>query len=184
MAGTTDTQSIRFGQVTDIITHTMQANMADDIAAQLNAADAAALVALERPVAHVRRITSQGYTAGVRAAVSFDNEVYDTAGMFTVGVNPTRITAVSGAGTGNYMLFGTVTLSTTGTSTAGHLSIWKNGVTLLGQRTVWGQLQKNSITLQAYAGAVGDYFEMHFEYAGSGTPSLTFAELFVRKVSL
>lgn len=184
MAGTTDTQSLRFGQVTDVITHTMQANLADDIATQLDAADAAATSALKLPIVHVRRVASQGYTAGVRAAVIFDSEVTDTAGMVTIGVNPTRVTVVSGAGVGNYMFHGIVTLSTTGTTTVGHLSVFRNGVTLLGQRSMWAQRADISITLQAYAGSVGDYFELHYEYAGTGTPTLTFGQFWARKVSL
>lgn len=184
MAGVTDTQSIRFGQVTDIITHTMQANLADDVAAQLDAADAASLLALKRPAVYVTRI-SQAFTAGVTASVSFDTIQYDTTGtQVNLGTFPTRVTVGATAGAGIYMVHGVATYSTTGSPTATNLSVLKNGTTLMGQRMIWGGVGALDLTLLVYAANTTDYFELQYLYIGSGTPTVTFGQFWVHKISL
>lgn len=188
MSGITDTQSLRFGQVTDPISYTMQADLANDVAAQLDAADTAASGtngALKRPAVNVRRVTNQLFSVNVRAGIAFDNLVYDTNGMTNLGVNPLRACIVgTNSGTGIYQLFGQVTFSTTGASTSVELSFWKNGATQIAQRQ--GYLQVNTISsgCHVYLGTLADYMEMHFEYNGTGTPTVTFAQCWVRKVSL
>jgi hypothetical protein len=185
MAGTTDTQGLRFGEITDPISHTTLASLADDIATQLDQADAAATAALKRPVVFVRRVTGQSITANAQAVVTFDNLVYDTHGMVNLGSQPTRVTAVSAAGLGVYTFQARVSAQfSSGTWTAGHISVWKNGTTNLGQRMQWAPRSDMSITCRAFLANVGDYVDLRFEHDGSGTLNITLAEFWVSKVSL
>lgn len=185
MPGVTDTQSIRYGLVTDPLSHTTQAYLAEDIAAQLDAADAAGAVALKRPAVFVRRTIGQLYSVGVKAGIAFQSLIYDTHGMTLLGTQPLRAAIVgASSGIGNYEFKGTATLSSTGACTAGHLSFWKNGTVPLGQRTMFAQQSTIALTVPAYLGTIGDYVEMHYQYDGAGTPTITFAECWVRKLSL
>jgi hypothetical protein len=185
VAGVTDTQSLRFGQVTDVITHTMQANLADDIATQLDAANTAAVPVLKPPVVYIRRNANQLFSVGVRAGIAFDAVIYDTNTMTNTGTQPLRAAIVgASSGIGTYMFDGMINLSTTGSCSAGHISFWKNGVTLLGQRTIWAQRGPVTLGLQVYLGTLGDYVEMHYQYDGTGTPTVIFAECWVHKLSL
>jgi hypothetical protein len=185
VTGTTDTQSIRYGHAADPMNWTMLRDEADDIATQLDAADAAGSGALKRPVVRVSRTIAQLFSTGVKAGIAFQTLIYDTNGMTLLGTQPLRAAIVgANSGIGTYMLQGIATLSTTGVATAGHLSFWKNGVTFLGQRTMSSQVNDISLTVQAYLGTIGDYVEMHYQYDGTGTPNITSAQCWVRKVSL
>lgn len=187
MAGTTDTQSLRFGQVTDVLSDTTVGNLADDIAVQLTAADTAATGtggALKRPLVWVRRASGQLYSVGVRAGIAFTTAIADTDAMTNLGTSPLRAAIVgAGHGAGLYMVHGQARLSSSGTPTASHLSVWKNGATLLSQRTMWTQDSGViSVTAQGYL-VVGDWIELHYQYDGAGTPTITLADCWVRKLS-
>lgn len=182
MAGTTDTQSLRFGQVTDVITHTMVANLADDIAAQLDAADAAQLTVLKRPVVFVRRLANQATAAGVQAPVTFDDKPTDTHLMVDLATQPTRITVNSSAGAGMYMFHARLTAETgVGTWTAGHLSFYKNAVQI-SQRSAFAQRNATTLTAQVQMN-VTDFMQVRFQHDGTGTPNITFVECWVHKLN-
>lgn len=182
MAGTTDTQSLRFGQVTDVMTHTMLANLADDIAAQLDLADAAQASVLKRPVVFVRRLASQPTVAGVQAPITFDDLPTDTHAMVDLATQPTRITVNASAGAGMYMFHAKVSAQTgVGTWTAGHLSLYKNAVQI-SQRTAYAQRNDITITAQVLMN-VTDFMQVRYQHDGTGTPNITFAECWVHKLN-
>src|ERR1041384_3925766 len=137
MAGTTDTQSIRFGQDTDVIDHTTLKNLADDVAAQLNAADTARTAALTRPAVFVRRISALALPAAASTVVPFDDLVYDTHGLCNLGTQPTRVTVSASSGAGVYMVHAVpISWDKTGWTRA-DVVVSKNSTAYM-QRTLWG----------------------------------------------
>lgn len=168
MAGTTDTQSLRFGQVTDVISHTMQANLADDIAVQLDAADVARAATLKGPVAGASR-GSMNLPVGVAQLVTFTSEMFDTHGMIDIATQPTRLTVPSSAVAGIFEVHFEALWDTTGW-TRGDIYFYKNGG-FYSQRTWYAPQSLGTVrfTSQVWLGASGDYLQVYVSHEGGGT---------------
>lgn len=182
MPGITDTQSIRFGQVTDPLDWTMLRNEADDIATQLDAADTAKTAALTRPAARVRRLAQVALPVNTTTTIAFDSEDFDTHGIADVGgANPSRITAVSAAGTGHYMFSASLTANSA-SWTLGRLGLFKNGA-LARERALWfppgGSLGVQGII---YLGVIGDFVDLRVYHEGGGSDLTIFVGLSVFKL--
>lgn len=173
MAGVTDTQSIRFGQVTDVITHTMIANEADDIAVQLDAADAARIVAEKRPIAWTRRAAVLGIPVAAATAVPFDTEVWDTHAMIDIAGQPNRITIGATAGTGVYL----VQVEAVGTYTGwtiGALILLRNGAVHI--EKTFPTIQSGdtmSLSMIINATATTDFYTVSIYHEGGGTTNMS-----------
>lgn len=184
MPGVTDTQSIRFGLVTDPYGDwTMVRNEADDIATQLDAADAAKTAALGRPAVSVRRSAALAIPVGVATTVPFDFENFDTHGMADVGgANPSRITAVAAAGAGHYMFSATANVNSV-SWTRGDIQLFKNGG-IARSRMLWfppgGTL---GLTAIIWLGAVNDYVELRVYHEGGGSDNTIFVNLTAYKLT-
>lgn len=184
MGGVTDTQSLRYGYVTDVITHAMVANLADDIAAQLDAADIARTKALKRPEARAQRSATLSIPVNTITPIPFDTIAYDTHGMIDLVGQPNRVTVVSAAGIGVYWARAQVSVDTTGW-TKGDILLYKNGA-FGGQKTSWGPQSFNGGPSGEFIvpmTAVGDYFEIRLYHEGGGTTTLFDTQFWVRKVS-
>jgi hypothetical protein len=182
MPGVTDTQSIRFGLVTDPIDWTMVRNEADDIATQLDAADVAKLAALTRPIVKVRRVAAQALPVGVATAISWDSTVQDTHGMSGVGTGtPTRVTVSAAAGAGHYMVAAAATLNSA-SWTRGDMQLFKNGG-LIRARELWfppgGSLGLSAIV---WLGAVADFLDLRIYHEGGGSDNTVFVQLTAYKL--
>lgn len=184
MPGTTDTQSLRFGTVDDVITHTMQANLADDIATQLNSADTARTAALTRATARVGRLSST-FTLPVSAVtvVTMDLLTWDTHGMVNLGTQPQRVTTTASSGAGLYHATVTAQVDTTGW-TKGDLIINKNGG-FYAQRTWWGPQNLDTLLHEAFVplDAVSDYLTFALYHEGGGSTTVYSVEAWVQKVT-
>lgn len=180
MAGTTDTQSLRFGQVDDIITHTMIANLADDIAVQLNAADTARTKALTRPQVQIVRNAALALPASAFTAVPFDSEIIDTHAMVDLVGQPQRVTCGATAGIGTYHVMAEANVDTTGW-TRGDIVINKNG-SFYDQRTFWGPLSLLNMETFVYFGAITDYVSISIYHEAGGTTNTNTVYLYVQKV--
>lgn len=182
MPGVTTTQSLRFGYVTDPVDWTMQRNLADDIAVQLDAADVAKAAALGRPAVEVRRNAALALADGSTVLVPMDNEIYDTHNMVdTAGANPSRVTVNASSGTGHYYASGIFTANTTSWS-RGEIQLCRNGV-IQRSRSLWfppgGQINVAGIV---YLGTVGDYLDLRVNHTGGGTTNATFVLFYVFKL--
>ena len=182
MPGVTSTQNLRFGYVTDPQDWTMQRNLADDMARELDAADVAKAAALGRPAVHVRRNATLALGDGATVLVPMDSEIYDTHGMVDVaGANPSRVTVTASSGTGHYFASGIVTANTTGW-TRGDIQLSRNG-TIQRSRTLWFQ-PGGSINVSGivYLGTVGDYLDLRVFHTGGGSTNATFVQFYVFKL--
>lgn len=182
MPGVTDTQSIRFGYVTDPTDWTMMRNEADDIAAQLDLADIAKTAALGRPLVFARRTATLALADGATVLVPLDSEIYDTHNMVdTAGANPSRVTVNTASGIGHYMVSCYSTVNATGW-TRGDIQLYKNG-TLNRGRSLWsppgGTLNLSGIV---YLGTIGDFLDMRLFHTGGGTTNATFCIFYVFKL--
>jgi hypothetical protein len=185
MAGITDTQSLRFGQVTDPISWTMQRDLADDIAAQLDAADTARTAALKRPTAMARRSASLSIpVAPTITTVTFDQEVAgDTYNMIDLATQATRITVSAAAGAGVYMAQAVLQGSYT-SWTRGDLILSRTGV-FYGQRTWYSPQDLNVLSAcwMVNMPSVGDYFTLGVYHEGGGSTGTVDISLRVFKIS-
>lgn len=185
MAGVTDTQSLRFGQVSDVITHTMVRDLADDIAVQLDAADAARLVAQKRPVAWARRaLTAQSLPVGLPAVITFDQELVDTHSMIDLATQPTRITCGATAGTGIYL----VQVNLVAFMAAwgrGDLGVRKNGTTPQVQKAFISPLDLvgHHASMLINFAATTDYVEMTTYHESGGATNTSVAWMRVTKIT-
>lgn len=169
MAGVTDTQSLRFGQVTDVITHTMIANLADDFATKLDAVDAVRAAVLRRPVAWARKNNITPLAVNTQTTVAFDTKLADTHGMIDLVGQPTRITATSLAGPGFYVVEAAATCDSA-SWTRGDISIFKDGA-VAAQRTLISPVSLCDMTVTAiiWLGVVTDFLDMRLYHEGGGT---------------
>lgn len=181
MAGITDTQSLRFGQVTDPISFTMQKNLADDIARELDAVDAAKQVGLGRPVARMSRNATQSLAVNTLVTINFDTEVFDTHNMINLGTNAQRVTVSSEAGVGMYFVTARASADTTGW-TRGDLQITRNGGVYY-QRTQWSPQGNNNTGGMMYLPNVGDFIDVRMIHQGGGTTNIQNVNLYVWKLS-
>lgn len=179
----TDTQSLRFGQVTDVITHTMQQNLADDIAAQLDLADTARTAALKRPIARVQRGTALAIPVTTVTVVPWVTELTDTHAMVDIATQPTRITAGATAGTGAYIVQADLQGSYTGWTRA-DLLIYKNGA-VYAQRTWFTPQDFNilAITTMVNFGVVGDFVDLRIYHEGGGSTNTLTVNMNATKIS-
>jgi hypothetical protein len=169
MAGTTPTQSIRFAELADVESHTVLANLADDVATQLDAADVARTHGLKTPVAKAERNAALNIPVSTITTVPMDQIDGDTHGMINLGSFPNRITVSASAGAGLYQIeaFG-VTVDTTGW-TRGTIHIRKNGAAFYSKslfKPVSFVGLNTEITVNL---AVADYIEIAVEHEGGGT---------------
>lgn len=182
MAGVTDTQSIRFGQVTDVITHTMLANEADDIAVQLDAADVARTTALKRPVAWTRRNATLALPVTTQTLVQFDTEVYDTASMVDIAGLPFRVVVGATAGAGVYLAQAEFNGDYTGWTTA-ILAIQRSGTDLVQKRFHHPQ-SGSGLSMQMFINmALSDYLTATIWHEGGGTTNVNSVQLRAAKIS-
>jgi hypothetical protein len=172
MPGATQTQSLRYGYVTDPLSYTMQRDLADDIAAQLDVADAARTAAMKRPVARVARNTTLSLPASTVTVVPWTSiTAPDTHGMVDLVGQPNRVTVNAASGTGTYWAIGNIQLLYTAWTRA-DIMIYRNGV-FYAQRT-WrapSDLTALEFTVLVNLPTIGDYLSMHVYHEGGGTTS-------------
>jgi hypothetical protein len=181
MANTTPTQSIRYAEVPDVLTHTALANLADDVATQLDAADTARTHALKTPYANIDRNATLALPVTTVVTIPWDSLVTDTHGMVNLGLNPTRITVSASAGAGLYqVIVGNTSLDTTGW-TRGDISFRKNGTQFVSKDFFQPINAMNFETIVSMA--VADYIECHIWHEGGGTTTLFSANIRMQKVS-
>lgn len=182
MGNTTPGLALRYGYDGDVITHATVANLADDIAAQLTAADTARAAALRRPVFYGRRaLGTQNLPVSTTVIVQMDQEIFDTHGMINLGTDNTKISCVAGSGAGIYEL--TMMARCTTTSwTKGEWAILKNGVVVVQQTVLAPSSNNHAAPLQVALG-VGDYAQVSLYHEGGGTTTLNYIEIRGRKVS-
>lgn len=182
MAGVTDTQSIRFGQDTDVIDHTLLKNLADDVAVQLDAADVARTAALKRPAVFLQRLAVLALPAAASTVVPYDTLNYDTHGMVNLGGQPTRVTVSASSGAGIYMVHAVpISWDKTGWTRA-DVIVSKNGTPYM-QRTLWGPQSTMAVQGMVFLGTVGDYIETLIYHESGGTTNLSVMNLYVWKVA-
>lgn len=183
MGGITDTQSIRFGYVTDPIDWTMLRNEADDIAAQLDLADVQAAAALRSPAAIARRSASLAVAVSTLVAIPFDTEVEDTHGMIDIAGQPQRLTVSSSSGAGLYTVQLMTQSDTTGW-TRGDLVVNKNGSFYC--RKTWRAPQSfgwMALTASMHLGTVGDFVSFQIFHEGGGTTNTISVEASIFKIA-
>lgn len=185
MPGLTDTQSLRFGVEADPISYTMQRDLADDIAAQLDAADVLRTAVLKLPVVSLRRNAALAIPVTTATPIPWDVEVEDSHNMVDLATQPTRVTAVAAAGTGLYML--DVFLQCDMTSwTRADIMLQRNG-TFYSQKSYYNPQNFDwlSATWMIDLDTVGHYFTVGLYHEGGGTTNLLggVGELKVFKVS-
>lgn len=183
MGTTTPTQSLRYAYVTDVISHTASKDLADDVAAQLDAADVARTAALKRPIAKARRTAAQSIVDSSFVTVTFDTEVWDTHAMIDIAGQPTRITCGATAGIGIYLVRARVnTIAGTG-FTRSDIGILKNGV-VKHQNEQWGAVTDEMYCAGHVAlGATTDFLTMTIRHIGGGTINASFIELTAQKIA-
>jgi hypothetical protein len=182
MAGVTDTQSLRFGQVSDVIDHTTVKNLADDIASRLDTQDLARTKALTRPEVYVQRNAALSVPVSTITVVPWDSEQIDTHAMVDLVGQPTRVTCGATAGTGIYLVGFYVSIDTTGW-TRGDLLISINGIQYA-RRTWWGPVSGVGMWLdtQVYLSATTDFITGSILHEGGGSTSTFQATMRVQKV--
>lgn len=183
MSGTTDTQSLRFGQLDDIITHTMIKNLADDMAVQLDAADVARTHALKRPQALANRGATFTVAATTIQVVTFDTVGWDTHSMINLGTQPTRVTVGATAGAGRYETSLYVFTDTTGW-TKGDLIVNKNG-SFYAQKTWWGPQSLDYLDIQVMLPmlSITDFLTFAIYHEGGAATTVFGVDAFVQKIS-
>jgi hypothetical protein len=180
MSGTTPTQSIRFAEIPDVLSHTVLANLADDVATQLDAADTARTHALKTPFVNIDRNATVNVPVTTVTTISWDSLITDTHAQVNLGTNPTRITCSATAGAGLYQVVVNVTVDTTGW-TRGDIAFRKNN-TIFTSRDFYQPVNQMSFeTIVALA--VNDYIEAHVYHEGGGTTTLFGANIRMQKVS-
>jgi hypothetical protein len=183
MPGITDTQAIRFGYVTDPISYTMIRDEADDIAAQLDAADASAAVVLQSPAAIVRRNAALPIAVSTLVAVPWDVEVEDTHAMVDIAGQPQRLTASAAAGAGLYTVQFLAQTDTT-SWTRGDVVVNKNGAFYCRKTYRAPQpFDYMQLTVQMHLGVVGDYVSFQMFHEGGGTTNLIEAYAYIFKIA-
>lgn len=184
MAGVTDTQSLRFGEVEDVITHTMVRDLADDIALQLDAADVAQATALKKPIIWASRFGGLSLPVSPTITlVPWLSENQDTHAMLDIATQPTRFTASATSGTGVFMVNVQARLDTTGW-TRGDMIFYKNGV-FFGQKSFLAPQNLNMLqaTFMINLGTVGDYITVGLYHEGGGSTSVSSIVGWCHKVS-
>ena len=182
MAGVTDTQSIRFGQVTDVQTHTMIANEADDIATQLDAADLARTAALKRPTAWSKRSAVIAIPVTSQTLIQMDTEVWDTHSMVDIAGLPFRVVVGATAGAGVYLVQAETNGDYTGWTTA-IIAIQKNGTDWVSKRFHLPQTGEVLGLQMLVDMALNDYFTMTIYHEGGGTTNAFSCNLRACKMS-
>jgi hypothetical protein len=180
MAGTTPTQSIRYGELPDVLSHTVLANLADDVATQLDAADLARTHALKTPYANVDRNAIDTVPVSTVKTITWDSLVTDTHGMVNLGLQPTRLTCSASSGAGLYHVVVNATVDTTAW-TRGNIAFRKNTVMFVSRDFYQPVNQLSFETVVALA--VTDFIECHVFHEGGGTTSLFGANIRIQKVS-
>jgi hypothetical protein len=180
MASTTPTQSLRFAQVGDVLTYTALANLADDVATQLDAADVARTHALKTPYANVDRNATINVPVTTVTTITWDSLVTDTHSMINLGTQPTRMTVSASGGAGLYHVVIQAVVDVTGW-TRGDISLRKNGTQFI-SRDYYHPINQMSIETVVNL-AVADYIECHVYHEGGGTTTLFSANGRIQKVS-
>jgi len=169
MAGTTTNFGLRYAEVNDVLSHTAEANLADDIAVDLTTQDAARTVALKRPIV---RVGNNGYAlpVGVVTTVIWDYETYDTHGLFNSGVSTSRLIIPSAATSGIWHVKAHVSFINASNWTLFEITIRKNGGLTL-RRKYYGNPASATIEGLIWLGAAADYVDMavYHESGGSAT---------------
>lgn len=183
MGGTTDTQSLRYGTVDDVISYLMQANLADDIATQLNAADTARTAGLHRPQVNITRNAALAIPVSTTTAVPYDTLNQDTHGMVNLGTQPTRVTCNASAGTGIYHVRFDASVDTTGWTKA-DLTVYKNGAFYDG-RTFWGPQTFAPMEFETfvYLNLTTDFITTNIYHDGGGSTNTNQVFLYVQKIA-
>jgi hypothetical protein len=169
MPGVTATQSLRYGYVTDPVSYTMQRDLADDIAAQLDAADVLRTAAMKKPVVFASRNTALTLPNLTLTTVPFTSSQYNTHGMVDIATQPTRITVTAAAGAGQYLVETHIQWTYAGW-TRGDITILRNGV-FYAQKT-WVSPQDQDVlqfTTMVDMPNIGDYLSMQVYHEGGGT---------------
>lgn len=183
MSGTTDTQSLRYGTVNDVISHLTVANLADDIAAQLDAADTARTHALKRPTVGLLATSTFSLPVSTVTVVTFNSLQWDSHSMVNLGTFPQRITLNASAGTGLYHVYVSATCDTTGW-TKGDVIVQKNGSTY-DQKTFWGPVSNVGLDMETFVqmDVVTDYFTFALYHEGGGSTTVFEVDVYLQKIS-
>jgi hypothetical protein len=169
MPGTTDVQLLRYGYDTDVLTHTMQANFADDVATKLTALDAQRTKALKRPSVYVQN-NSMNIPITTVTTASFNFEGWDTHGLWNIGT-PTRLVIPTSAEAGLYWVQARVSSTFGGTPwTQGEITIRKNGGNTLRTKYI-GNPYRMNVEGIVWLGAAADYVDMAVYHEGGGSSS-------------
>ena len=174
MPGITDTQSLRFGQVGDPLSHTTLRNLADDLAVQLDAADVLRSSVLKRPVTWLSRGIALALPVSTYTAVPFTGALVNTHGMADIGTQPTRATVTASAGAGRYLVECHIQFLYTSWTKA-EIAVYKNG-SFYGSKS-WASPQDLNVLQYATLvdlNAVGDYIEMRVNHEGGTTTGDSF----------
>lgn len=119
---------------------------------------------LGAPRCRVRRTSSQSFTTGTPAAVSFTgSDIYDEGAMHDPSTNPSRITIPTGCG-GQYSIGASVKLSSATT--------WDLYVKINGGANSYAQIQGTGSRLSIhseYPMSAGDYFEIFVVQVSGGS---------------
>lgn len=183
MPGITDTQSLRFGYVTDPISHTMQRDLADDTAAQYDAADVARSAALQKPVVSIQRNAALAVPVTTITTIPWDIEITDTHGMVDIPTNPTRVTAVTAAGSGLYLAEIDVQSNMLGW-TRGDVILRRNG-TFYAQKSWYNPQDLNHLQFSSFIDldTVGHYLEWCLYHEGGASTNTVIVEARVFKAT-
>ncbi len=185
MPKVTDTQSLRYGVVGDPVSYTMIRDLADDIATQLDLADAARITAMQRPSVLVGRTTALSLPASMTPVpwtTTFGSP--DPHGMTAVGGGtPSRVTVTASAGAGTYFVTAEMQNLYTGWTRA-DIAIYRNG-SYYAQRTWRAPQDLNPLQFSSLVNLpnVGDYVEMYVYHEGGGTTSGNSFSMYVTKNS-
>lgn len=175
MAGVTSAQSLRYATVDDPVSATFTENLAEDIARELDAIEAARVVAMKPPVAIARNIGGQSIpVGGVGTVLQWTTEEIDTHGMIDLVSNNTRITVSSAAGAGLYWVDVIVGGSVPSAWSMIELSIRKNGG-VQARRKYWNTASTTQTTpkfgMFIWLGAVTDYVDVVLYHEGGASES-------------
>lgn len=182
MGGVTDTQSLRFDVLSDVISLGAVKNLADDVAVQLDAADVPRTAGLKRPICRGRRSAALSVAAATTVTVPFDVEVWDTHNMLDVaGPNPSRFTVGAAAGVGLYYVGARVQVAGGVSFTRTDIQICKNAG-MKYQDTQWGQIVGHLyVAGYIWLGATTDFLTVTVSHIGGGTVNMSGIDMWCYK---
>jgi hypothetical protein len=183
MGSTTPNLALRYPYVTDVISHTNESQLADDIATALGTMDTARTTALKMPTFYGQRNATQSMAVSVETKLQMDTEVEDTHGMINIGTDATRVTCTAQSGAGVYE-FSLMFAATMTSWTRGDLILSKNGV-FVTQQELFSPITSDRYGLHVQvAMIVTDFIQFGCYHEGGGTTNTSYFEIRGHKVSV